>query len=84
MRRELQAVKAASPLVQIPNLRRGTELLNELPVLWQHPGVQDDQRQRLLLETFEEVRIWGKDLTAIRPKPQYAAHFAYLAVKGVA
>ncbi len=59
LRRQLQALKAASPSVHIPNLQRAAELLNDLPGLWQHPGVQDEQRHRLLQEVFDEVQIEG-------------------------
>ena len=78
LRRQLQALKSTVPSVQIPNIDRAAELLNNLPALWKHPGVEDSQRQQLLLETFEEIRLRGKELVAIRPKPQYAPHFAYL------
>lgn len=78
LRRQLQALKASVPVARIPNLRRAAELLNDMPALWQHPGVEDRQRQEFLQETFQEVRIMGKELVAIRPKPQYVPHFAYL------
>lgn len=78
LRRQLQALKSGSQPIQTPNLKRAAELLNELPALWQHPGVQDSQRQALLQEVFDEVQINGRDIVAVRPKPQYLPHFAYL------
>lgn len=76
---QLQFLKSSVPSApQSPDLERRAEMLNSLPGLWQHPGVQDSDRQQLLMETFEEVMIHGKELVAVRPKPQYAPHFAYL------
>ena len=53
-------------------------LLNDLPALWDHPGVDDKQKQQLVHEILEEARIMGRDLVVIKPKPEYAPHFAYL------
>ena len=73
-------MNSASELVQVPNILRAKELLNDVSTLWRHPGVTDAQRQTLVLEVFDEMTIKGKQIMAIKPKPQYAPHFAYIAV----
>ena len=67
-------------MVQMPNIQRAKKLLDNLRCLWRHPGVSDAQRQRLVLEVFDQVRIRGKEIVAIRPKAQYEPHFAYMAL----
>ncbi len=78
LHRQIHALKASVPVSRIPNLTRAAELLNDMPALLQHPGVEDRQRQEFLQETFQEVLIMGKEIVAIRPTPQCVPHFAYL------
>lgn len=80
VRLQLVAIRSRSTRVNMPNLERASELLNSLPALWQHPGVEDTQRQQLLRELFEEVGIRGSEVVAVRPRALYAPHFAYLAL----
>ena len=61
----------------LPNLERAAQLLNDMPALWSHPGVTDEQREALVREMFEQVRLRGTDLVAIEPKPEYQPLFAY-------
>lgn len=60
-----------------PNLDRAASLLRDLPALWRHPGVTQEQRRELTREVFEELRIREGRLVAAKPKPQYAPLFAY-------
>ena len=76
--RLIRPLKSLLPALQVPNLGRARELLNNLPALWEHSGVSDSQRQDLLRNTFEEVTIVGRELVAIRPRPEHAPHFAYM------
>lgn len=73
----------ASASVRLPNLERGAQLLADLPALWSHPGVTDEQREALVREMFEQVRLRGSDLVAIEPKPEYQPLFAYIVTEGV-
>ena len=45
--------------------------------IWVHSAVSDEQRQAFIHEAFAEVRIEGRRLTKVLPKPQYAPLFAY-------
>ncbi|MDA1128574.1 MAG: hypothetical protein O2913_07745 [Chloroflexi bacterium] len=66
------------PLVQsTPNLDRAAELLQNLPALWEHPGVTQDQRRDLAREVFDEIRLREGRLVAVKPHPEYAPLFAY-------
>ncbi|MFQ5874197.1 MAG: recombinase family protein [Dehalococcoidia bacterium] len=60
-----------------PNLDRAAALLRDLPALWQHPGVTQEQRRDLAREVFEELRLREGHLVAVKPRPQYAPLFAY-------
>jgi len=61
----------------VPNMEQAAKMLQDLPALWQHPGVTADQRRELARVVFEEIRLRDGCLTAIRPQPQYAPLFAY-------
>jgi hypothetical protein len=61
----------------MPNLDRASRLLQDLPALWNHPGVTAEQQRGLALEVFEEVRLREGRLVAVRPRPKYAPLFAY-------
>ena len=60
-----------------PNLEQAARLLQDLPPLWQHPGVTAEQRREPARVVFEEVRLRDGDLIAVRPQPQYAPLVAY-------
>ena len=60
-----------------PNLDRAAALLQDLPALWQHPGVTQEQRRELAREVFEEVRLREGRLVGVQPRKQYAPLFAY-------
>lgn len=51
--------------------------MRNLPALWEHPGVTQDQRRELAQEIFDEVRIRRGALVAVKPRPEYAPLFAY-------
>ena len=65
-----------------PNLDRAAELLRDLPALWEHPGVTQEQRRELAREVFDEIRIREGKLVAVKPRPDYAPLFAYSIWKG--
>ena len=61
----------------MPNLDRASRLLQDLPTLWNHPGVTPAQQRGLAREVFQEVRLREGRLVAVRPRPKYAPLFAY-------
>ena len=58
------------------NLERSAQLLQDMQVLWSHPGVTDEQREALVQEVFHRITIAGKELLSIEPKASYAPLFA--------
>ena len=56
---------------------RVSRLLQDLPALWNHPGVTAAQQRGLALEVFQEVRLRAGGLVAVRPRPEYVPLFAY-------
>ena len=77
LERQRKMLQAKQQLLHTPNLDRAATLLNDLAALWEHPGVSDGQRRELVREVFEEVRLHGREITAVTPKPTYAPLFAY-------
>ena len=75
--RQLKALE--TPLVSqvAPNLDRAAQLLRDLPVLWQHPGVTPEQRRDVAREVFQELRLKEGRLVSITPRPEYAPLFGY-------
>ena len=57
--------------------------MSDLHALWEHPGTTDKQRESLIAQVFDETRIRGRVLVAVKPKPQYQPLFAYATTKGV-
>ena len=60
-----------------PNMEQAAKMLQDLPALWQHPGVTAEQRRDLARVVFEEIRFRDGRLTAVKPQQQYAPLFAY-------
>ena len=77
LERELKVLRSQGTPDTLPDLDGAARLLNDLPALWQHPGTTDRQRQELTREVFEEIRIDGRDIVAVKPKKQYVPLFAY-------
>jgi len=75
--RGLKALEPSEPPGGIPDLDGAAELLNNMPALWQHPGVSPQQRRELAREVFLELRLKEGKLAAVKPRPQYAPLFAY-------
>lgn len=71
------ALEAQRQPLQTPNLDSAAQLLRDLLALWTHPGVSDAQRRELVREVFQEVRLNGREITAVMPRPTYAPLFAY-------
>jgi hypothetical protein len=76
LERQLKAVTPDTTPIELPNLERAAKLLNELPALWQHPGVTDKERESVIQEVFTKISIEGDSLVSIEPKPDYAPLFA--------
>ncbi len=58
------------------NLERSAQLLQDMQVLWSHPGVTDEQRKALVQEVFHSITMAGKELLSIEPNTSYAPLFA--------
>ena len=76
LERQMKLVSPPTQPRHLPNLERAAELLNNLPILWSHSGVTDEQRESFLREVFVQIEIDGKQITAIEPKPTYIPLFA--------
>ena len=61
---------------QLPNLERVAEYLQDLPRLWLHAGVTNEEREALVRQVFLRITIAGKEFVDIEPKPEYAPLFA--------
>ncbi|MFC1947958.1 recombinase family protein [Chloroflexota bacterium] len=80
LERQLKYIVPESRPVEMPNLERAAELLNDLPVLWSHEGVNNEQRESLIHEVFTKISIEGDSLVSIEPKTEYAPLFAVIAL----
>ena len=76
LERQIKLAAPPSRPPQLPNLERAAELLEELPTLWLHEGVTDEQREALLQEVFHGITIDGKEFASIEPNPAYVPLFA--------
>ena len=81
LERQLRAISPPPEPVNLPNMERAAQMLNDLPVLWSHEGVNDAQREELIQEVFESITIDGKALFAIEPKSQYVPLFIHIAMQ---
>ena len=61
----------------MPNLDRASRSLQDLPTLWNHPGVTPVQQLGLAREVFQEVRLREGRLVAVRPRLRYAPLSVY-------
>ena len=77
VQRQRRALEPKPTAPSTPNLDRAVELLQNLPTLWEHPGVTQDQRRELIREVFEEIRLRNGKLVAIKPRAEYIPLFAY-------
>jgi hypothetical protein len=86
-KQELLRQASAIPLPVVPadliNIDRAAQLLSDLPSLWEHPGVTDEQRESLIREVFEDMHLRGSSLVSMTPKPQYKPLFACIVTQGV-
>ncbi len=83
LEQELHTLTGDSAVPMTPDLDRAALLLTRLPALWQHPGVDDHQREEFLREVFMSVRLEGGQLVAVEPNPLYQPIFAYAVSQGV-
>ncbi len=83
MERELNSLAVLNLPVDFSNLDKAAQLLSDLPSLWEHPGTTDRLRESLIGQVFDETRLRGNQLVAIKPQPQYLPLFAYITSKAV-
>ena len=76
LERQLKLVAIPTHPTELPNLERSAKLLEDLPVLWSHPGVTHEQREELVREVFHRITIDGKEFMSIEPRAPYAPLFA--------
>ena len=76
LERQLKLVAIPTHPTELPNLERSAKLLEDLPVLWSHPGVTHEQREELVREVFHRITIDGKEFMSIEPNAPYAPLFA--------
>ena len=65
LERQIKLVSPPSQPRHLPNLERAAKLLEDLPALWSHPGVSDEQRESLIQEVFMQINIDGDCLTSV-------------------
>ena len=76
LERQLKILALDTTPIEMPNMERAAQLLNEMPALWQHPGVTNKQREALVQEVFNKICIDGDSLVSVEPKPEYSPLFA--------
>ena len=76
LERQIKTLTPDTTPIEMPNMERAAQLLNEMPALWQHPGVTNKQRESLVQEVFNKISIDGDALVTVEPKPEYAPLFA--------
>jgi DNA invertase Pin-like site-specific DNA recombinase len=81
LERQLKVTNPEPRFPALPNLERAAQLLNDLPVLWSHQGVTNEQREALVQEVFERIIIDGKALVSVEPKSAYLPLFAAMQVQ---
>ena len=77
--RQLKVHTTSAEPTHLPNLERSAKFLEDLPVLWLHPGVTHEELEALVRQVFRRITIDGKDFVDIEPKPVYAPLFATMA-----
>ena len=76
LERQLKLIKRPAQPPELPNLERAARLLEDMPSLWQHPGVTHEQREALVREVFHRITIDGKEFVGIEPNAAYIPLFA--------
>jgi len=76
LERQFKVVARPALSPQLPNLERAAQLLENLPSLWRHHGVTDQERETLVQEVFHRITIDGKEFSGIEPNPAYLPLFA--------
>ena len=76
LERQIKTLTPDTTPIEMPNMERAAQLLNEMPALWQHPGVTNKQRESLVQEVFNKISVDGDALVTVEPKPEYAPLFA--------
>ena len=73
IRAQLRRVEPAATSL---DLDRAEELLSDSRRLWTHPGVTGAQRRDLAHRVFNQVRVHGERIVAVRPRTEYLPLFA--------
>ena len=81
LERQLRPLISQRKPVNTPNLDRAAEILMDLPSLWSHPGVNNEQKKDLLKEVFEDIRLKDRRITSVTPRPVYKPLFASMCIK---
>jgi hypothetical protein len=69
--RQMKLLTRPTQSPQLKNLEQAAQLLEDLPSLWEHPGITHEQRKALVREIFRKITIDGKDFFSIEPNPAY-------------
>ena len=77
LKRQCSALEPGPSSPETPELERAAQLLQDLPALWQHPGVTMEQRREIVREVFHEIRLRVGEVSAVQPRPQYTPLFGY-------
>ena len=77
LKRQRSALKPRPTSPETPDLERAAQLVQDLPDMWQHPGVTQGQRRDLVREVFQQIRLREGEMSAVQPRPQYEPLFAY-------
>lgn len=74
--RQIKSLSHPDLPINIPNLERAANLLENVSSLWLHPGVTHSQREEFAKEVFASITMGGNKVISIEPKPEYAPLFA--------
>ena len=77
LKRQLSILEPRPSSPGTPDLERAAQLMRDLPVVWQYPGLTPKQCRELVREVFKEIRLREGELSAVQPRPLYAPLFAY-------
>ena len=68
---ESTATTERTEVADLEGLARAAELLQDLPSLWAHPGVTQEQRREFVREAFESIQLDDAGIRAVEPREPY-------------
>ena len=80
LERQIKSLLHTDLPINLPNLERAANLLEDVAFLWLHPGVTHSQREEFIKEVFANIMMGGDKVISIEPKPEYAPLFASIVV----